>query len=195
MKHDLRIDGFAFRLRPVDEDDAERMVELRTQPELNKFLPTISPDPEVQRAYIRDYFERPGDFYFMVERISNGHAEGNIAVYDVDEENRCAEWGRWILEAHSPAAIESAWLVFRVAFEILDLDYLYCRTNVENRQTVSFHDSCGLSRQRTLSNFIELNGVPYDAIEHRLNRQSWHNVDANLRSKSDMVSKILLRGA
>lgn len=195
MNHDIFLYGFAFGLRPVELADAEYMIEIRTKPELTEFLPPLCTDPEAQRAYLTDYFERDGDYYFVVERISNNHLEGNIAVYDVDTEKNCAEWGRWILDVGSRAAIEGAWLIYRVAFEILELEFVYCRTNVENTRTLSFHDSCGLDRDQILPNFIELNGKLCDAVEHRLTREKWPSVDADLRAKSELVSKVLSRGA
>ena len=40
---------------------------------------------------------RPGDYYFVMERILDGRAEGLAGVYDVNVGDGSAEWGRFVL--------------------------------------------------------------------------------------------------
>ncbi|MGA2936324.1 MAG: GNAT family N-acetyltransferase [Syntrophobacteraceae bacterium] len=179
MQHEIRIDGFAFALRPVTTGDAERIVELRSNPQLSRYLHPVSANVSLQREWIQTYFSRPGDYYFAVERRGHETVEGFAGIYDLDPERRRAEWGRWVLEPGSLAAVESALLVYRVAFEMLELDEVYCRTVAENRSGVSFHDSCGLVRSDR-TGFVELSGVRFSFIEHRLARGEWPEVKARL---------------
>src|SRR5262249_23599995 len=115
MRHDLRLDGPAFRLRPVTLDDAELIVALRTDPRLSQYIHRTSPDVGAQRDWLERYFARPDDYYFIVERRRDGVAEGTLGIYDLAgaPDARRAEWGRWVLRHGSLAAPESAWLVYR----------------------------------------------------------------------------------
>lgn len=173
MDHELVMEGPGFRLRPVRLEDASFMVELRTNPELSHFISPTSRDVADQQRYLRDYLERPADYYFIVEHASQAEPHGTIALYDVDREAGTAEWGRWVLKKGSPAALESAFLIYRVAFEVLDLDVVYCRTIVENEHVVSFHRSFGLETVRTLPAYAHIGDRVHDSLEQRMTRELW----------------------
>lgn len=194
MRHNLQIEGVAFRLRPITDADAQLVLELRCDPELSRFIHRTSPALADQLAWLAAYYDRPGDYYFVVERRRDGSPEGLIALYDVDETARAAEWGRWILRRGSLAAPESAWLIYRCAFEQLSLTRVYCRTVADNAQVVSFHDACGIPRKRRLPHFFDLQGHKLDAIEHELDSQSWAQVAPKLEAPARAVARRLARG-
>jgi len=171
MRHDIRVEGHGYRLRPIADNDAALVVELRSNPELNRYLHAGAIDIPQQIAWFHGYYERPGDFYFVIERRTDGLPEGVISIYDA--ENGQAEWGRWILRPESLAAVESAWLIYRTCFERLELDRICCRTVAANEKVVSFHDSCGIEARRMLPRHFELQGHWFDAVEHRVDRTAW----------------------
>ena len=174
MRHDLHLRGRAFQLRPVRENDSEFILELRRR--AGRFLSPGASSKAEQQAWLADYFVRPGDFYFVIESLSSGRREGVLGLYDVDVQYRTAEWGRWVLESASNAAVESALLIYRCAFERLDLDCVRCRTLVENRQVISFHESCGLAREESFATTDE--SLPM--VVHTLSRAQWPVVAARL---------------
>jgi len=180
MRHELTLQGQAFGLRPVRDADAAFILALRSNPALNQHLHATSPRLEDQLAWLAAYDERAGDYYFVIERLGSGQAEGVIAIYDLDEAAGLAEWGRWILQPGSWAAVESAALIYQCAFQQLGLRSLYCRTVAENAQVVSFHDSCGITDRRLLPAHFELHGLALDAIEHHVSAQSWPSLAARL---------------
>lgn len=192
MRHNITLGGFSYRLRPAVLSDSPFIVELRTNPDLSKYIHRISTRIEDQENWFRDYETREGDYYFIIEN-RNGEPEGTIGLYDVDDNNRTGEWGRWVLLPNSKAATESAWLLYRVVFERLKLENVYCRTIADNAKTVSFHDSSGLVRRSELTNHFELNGNSYTAIEHYLSREKWPETNESLRYLSERLAKLLLR--
>ncbi|RYF66077.1 MAG: N-acetyltransferase, partial [Comamonadaceae bacterium] len=111
MRHDLNLRGLAFGLRPVQDSDAPLLLALRGDPTLNRYLNPTSDRLDDQLAWLQAYYERPGDFYFVVERLHDGRAEGVASIYNVDTVQKTAEWGRWILRPGSFAAPESALLI------------------------------------------------------------------------------------
>ena len=86
----------------------------------------VSNDLEAQRRWLTGYFERPADYYFLIENRGTGQREGTAGIYNLDR--IFAEWGRWIVRAGSLAALESACLIYRVGFEVLGLESIYCPT-------------------------------------------------------------------
>jgi RimJ/RimL family protein N-acetyltransferase len=184
--------GPAFRLRPAGEGDAAFIVALRSDPALNAWVNPTSPRVEDQLAWLSKYFEREGDWYFVVERL-DGTAEGLIGIYD--QAGGEAEWGRWLLRPGSLAAVESVLLMYRAAFGSLGLDAVHCRTAAANERVVSFHDSCGIAERRVLPGCLELHGQRQDAVEHRLTRAAWPAVEERLAKLAQLTARRMQRGA
>ena len=194
MRHDLTLTGLAFRLRPVADADAALIVELRNEPKLGRWLHAGAASVEAQRVWLQGYYERPGDYYFVLERLSTGQAEGLISIYDIDAQAMTAEWGRWILQPSSLGAVESAWLIYRCAFEELKLKRLFSRTVVENQAVVSFHDSSGIKQRRLLPGYISLDGGKrLDAIEHIVEQADWPELGPRLERVATLTARRLNR--
>lgn len=189
MKHDLILEGHTFRLRPITDEDAGRIVELRSNPSLNRYLHASPGLVEDQLAWLANYYDRPGDYYLAVERRNDHRFEGLIAIYDIDTRAKSGEWGRWILRQGSLAAVESAWLIYRVGFDLLGLDQVLCRTVADNVRVVSFHDSCGITERRLLPKHFTLDGNIHDAVEHRLDRKAWVIIEPNLNKLARLVAR------
>ncbi len=194
MRHDLAIQGKTCRLRPITDADAALVLELRGDPRLNRFLHTTSSNLEDQLSWFAEYYERPGDYYFVVERLAGGAPEGVISIYNVDPEARTGEWGRWVLRPSSLAAVESAWLIYRCAFELLGLEEAYCRTNAENESVVSFHDSCEIVRRTRLPDYFSIDGRTLDAIEHRVDRADWRDLAPRLERMVALIAGRMRHG-
>lgn len=190
MRHDLTMEGFAYRLRPINDSDAALVVDLRNTPKLNQYLHPTSNRVEDQLFWLAQYYERQGDYYFVVERRDNREFEGLISIYDIDAESHCAYWGRWILKQNSLAAAESVWLIFRIAFELLKLHCVYSRTVAENEKVVSFHDSYSLGKveRQLLPAYFTLGERKLDGIEHRVYRESWEAISPRLEKVAKMVA-------
>lgn len=192
MRHDLTVEGTAFRIRPIAEADAPAIINLRSDPLKNRFIHSISPKIEDQLAWLDRYFSRTGDYYFAVETRAGAHFEGTIALYDVADGK--GEWGRWVLRPGSPAAPESALLIYRAAFERLGLDEVYCRTVALNESVLSFHDRCGLSRRGLLRNAVQLADGLVDVVEHYLTAQQWPGACNRLAPQAERIARLLSRG-
>jgi RimJ/RimL family protein N-acetyltransferase len=196
MRHDLGVEGPGFKLRPVTESDSDFIISLRTDPRLGQFINATSPRREDQIAWLEKYYAREGDYYFLVTR-HDGTPEGAIAIYDIigEPRNKRGEWGRWILKHGSLAAIESALLIYEVAFDKLHMDMVYCRTVALNKPVISFHASCGLRTHGVVPNNMIRDGKSYDAIEQQLERKDWLDVRANLLAKAARLARRLPAGA
>jgi RimJ/RimL family protein N-acetyltransferase len=186
LRHEIHIAGHAFRLRPVADSDAAYIVDLRANagPYVNRGAINV----EQQQAWLDRYFTRADDFYFVVERLDRRTPEGIVGLYHVQSGQ--AEWGRFVLEPWSIAAVEAALLIYRLAFDVLSLDEVFCRTLEANAKVLAFHDSCGLVRLRGRIT-IEHDGRPATAVEHRLNRDGWPEVHERLDRLARRVARNL----
>lgn len=194
MRHDYQLDGWAYRLRPVTLEDAELILELRgVAGPRTRFLHSISNDPVIQREWIMRYLEKAHDYYWVVERLDGKRCEGLAGIYDINCDQRKAEWGRWILRPDSLAAAESAWLIYRAAFETLNLNSVYCLTIADNLPVLSFHDSCGLPRVDVLRNHLTLGGQNYDAVKHVCAIENWPILKNRLEPQAQLIARRIQR--
>ncbi len=178
MRHNLQLRGHRFGLRPVRDDDAAFIHELRSTSERARFLNRGAATLELQQTWLAHYFERAGDYYFVIEDQVNGRAEGLVGIYNLDTDAAAAEWGRWMLRSDSVAAVESALLTYRCAFDELHLELVFCKTLLDNRQVLSFHDRSGLRRMADVE--IGVDDVVRRAAEHQLRRHEWPAVAERL---------------
>lgn len=193
MKHNIIMEGFSYRIRPIKLSDASFIVETRLEDkERNRFIHAISSDVSMQEEWLKKYFERDGDYYFVIENRLTGEREGLIGFYDVKDSK--AEWGRWVLKKDSLAAVESVYLLYRAAFEKVGLEELYCRTLEINEAVVSFHTSIGEKTRRIIPNCFQIEGENYNAVEQYADKTIFYNeIMLELERKSAQIFRRNMR--
>lgn len=185
MKHTYTLDGCGYRLRPVEMTDAQFVVDTRLEDmERNRFIHPISPCIFQQEEWLKAYFEREGDCYFIIENRLTGQPEGLIAFYNMQDGK--AEWGRWVIRRGSFSAVESVYLLYRIAFEQAGLQELYCRTVAENTAVVSFHSSIGEQTRAVHPKMFELNQEFFDAVEQYADQACFYEIMAPKLKKQAM---------
>lgn len=189
LEHSFSLEGYGYRLRPIKLSDAQFILETRLEDaERNKYIHTVANDVHVQVNWLKEYFKRDGDYYFVVENRLNGAKEGLISFYDQSGEK--AEWGRWVIKKGSMASVESVYLLYRIAFEQAGLEELYCRTIADNKSVVSFHSSIGELTRCVLKNHEIIDDTAYDSVEQYSNRQNFYKIIAPaLEKKSQLIFK------
>jgi RimJ/RimL family protein N-acetyltransferase len=192
LRHEVRLEGPAFRLRPVAPDDAAEILRLRSDPSRSRFIHATAPSVEEQRRWLEAYLDRDGDLYWAVER-HDGDVEGFVGLYDV--EGPTAEWGRWVLRPGSLAAPESAWLVHQAGFTVLGLDALFTRTLVENRPVVAFHARYGAEVVQTIPRYAQIHGEVHDALEARMTAALWSAAGPRLLAMAERAAGLVRRTA
>ena len=186
MKHSYKIDGLTYKLRPIKLEDAQTILDIRLEDaERNQYVHPVKNDVEIEKRWIEAYFERQGDYFFAVINKFTDETEGLIAIYD--EKDGRAEWGRWTIRKGSLAATESVYLLYEIAFSVIGLKELYCRTVADNVAVVEFHKSEGLRFVALHKDCFELNGKKYDAVEQALTVAEY-----NKSIKSDLYDKALM---
>lgn len=191
MQHNYIITGYCFRLRPISLNDVDFILELRTNPNLNKYINYTSKNIQIQIAWLQEYFKRNNDYYFVVENIKNNEKVGLIAVYNIDYTNLVAEWGRWVIKPNSLATIESVLLMYKFAFNILNLNQVYSKTCASNYKVVSFHDSIKFSKKQILKDNIIVNNHLTYFIQHTTEKSSAELVINRLSNLAKNICKKL----
>jgi RimJ/RimL family protein N-acetyltransferase len=90
--------------------------------------------------------EKGEEFYFLIKRASDDCPCGTVRLYDFQGTSFC--WGSWILDQNKPrlAAVESALLVYEIAFERLNFVQSHFDVRVDNTRVIRFHERMGAIR-------------------------------------------------
>ena len=127
------INKYGIILRPVEVDDAEFILSLRTDSNLNQFISYTNPRIDDQINWIENYKirEKSGLEYYYVAEDNEGNKFGTIRLYDFDEKS--FEIGSWLFRTNSPLgmAVKAHFIGFETGFEVLKADY--CRFEIRKK--------------------------------------------------------------
>ena len=140
MRHDIHLEGFNLRLRPVRIEDAAFIVWLRNLDYVRGNVGDSALDVVSQKAWLRAYFEREGDYYWIVESLT-GIPLGTHGIYNV--KGPSAERGRHIMRAEVMAGVPSAILTAELAFGSMGLNELRSLVVATNTEVLSLHRKSG----------------------------------------------------
>jgi hypothetical protein len=151
-----RVEGPNLILRLIQPDDAAYVHGLRVSPLYNQHLSEVRGGVEDQRRWIESHKAREAEgreFYYIITR-KDGTACGAVRLYDL--ENDSFTWGSWILDANKPAkaALESAVLIYSIAFDLLSLSSARFDVRRDNETTLAFHRRFGAKQTSETSTDI-----------------------------------------
>ncbi|MBB3967268.1 GNAT family N-acetyltransferase [Rhizobium metallidurans] len=144
----------AITFSPVRREHQEYIFSLRTNPIYNRHLSAPPASAAKQGDWIDGYVtreERGEEFYFLITRTDDGCPCGTVRLYDFQGTSFC--WGSWILDQNKPrlAAVESALLVYEIAFEKLKFLESHFDVRVDNTRVIKFHERMGAVRTEILA--------------------------------------------
>lgn len=139
-----------IKLRLAECADAEFINDLRVSEKYNKHLSKVSGDVEQQREWLSSYKIRENEgreYYFIILRKSDSLRIGTVRLYDFLDDKKSFCWGSWILneDKTNSSAIESALLVYKIAFEELGFERSHFDVRKDNLKVVDFHLKLGAS--------------------------------------------------
>jgi RimJ/RimL family protein N-acetyltransferase len=185
MKHGISIEGYAYALRPIELEDAKFVVDVRT-PKRTRYMHEIERTVEAQRAWLEEYFARPNEYYFVIQRKQDQEREGLTSLLDFDQANRSAQWGRLILRPGSFAAAETALLMLQLAFDTFGLDEVWGIAVAGNTQMIAYAESFGFEdRERVV---VELDGRVVEGIKHVLTKRRWKMYEKKVRENARSIA-------
>lgn len=176
MQHSYKAEGFGARLRPVRMEDAAYIVWLRHLEHARGKLGDSAKDVAEQEAWLKDYFQRDGDYYFVIE-TQDGTAAGAYGIYN--RTGNSAESGRWVIQPEIPAAIPCAVLAFDLAFGPLGLAELRAKTVSTNQTVLSLNKKFGFKETRVEKGSQIIDGKSVDQVHFLMKAEEW----AKLRPK------------
>lgn len=129
--------GLYFRF--VNEEDSEFIVQLRSDPELGKYLSKTEHNVEKQKEWIRAYKQRENegiDYYFVVYYKSEKC--GLIRLYDITEKTFTP--GSWIFKKNAPPGVSllADIIIVTLAFELFPEKECVYDIRKENKNSLGY---------------------------------------------------------
>ena len=123
LNTDFTLDKYGLSVRLVKEEDAEFIVKLRTNENLNKYINSTSTDINQQIEWIRSYKkrEKAGNDYYFIYHYHN-EPVGVNRIYEINNNNFIH--GSWIFTPNTKpyCSLAAAVIAREIAFDILELD-------------------------------------------------------------------------
>lgn len=137
--------GKNINLREIEIDDAQFVLNLRTNPNKSKYLHKTDNNLDEQVSYIKRYYGKDDEWYFIIE--NKDHCPlGTIRIYDVHGDDFCA--GSWLIVDDAPVTtgLESVLLLYDFAFNELGFNKMHIDVRKKNTKVWRFHEAMGLRR-------------------------------------------------
>ena len=137
-----KLNGKYVNLREVTVDDADFILSLRCNENKSRFLHKTEYNLENQIAYIKNYFEIPDEWYFIIEN-KKGERIGTYRIYDVQGDSFCI--GSWLMiDGVSPAeSFESDWILRMYGFDVLGFKRIHFDVRKGNKKVIAYHKMLG----------------------------------------------------
>ncbi len=162
------VTGKNINLRGVMEDDAEFILSLRTDRKLGRFISKTDNDLKKQIEWIRTYFLKPNDHYFIIEG-KDKTPYGTGRIYDIrDGSFNC---GSWIIKKDAPqyVAIESVLLFYDVGFHKLGYKKAHFEVMKPSIKVLNMHKRFGarIVSQDEVFFYFNYNIDEYEKMRHK----------------------------
>jgi RimJ/RimL family protein N-acetyltransferase len=178
MRHDISASAHGVRLRPVCNEDAAFIVQLRNSPHAAGRIGSSAKTVDDQLAWLRRHFEVPDDYVFIIETTADDRACGMLGIYGI--QGSTGEWGRWVIQPGVPAAAASALLILDICFERLSLDTIRALIVSTNREVIAFHQRIGYEYVGAASGARVIDGQQVEMAEYRALRSRWPMIRSHL---------------
>jgi RimJ/RimL family protein N-acetyltransferase len=167
-------------------EDAPFIVWLRNLDHAKGRVGDSATDAATQEAWLKAYFDRQGDYYFIIE-TAGMISVGAYGIYDL--KGRSAESGRWVIRPDVPAAIPGAVLAFDIAFTKLGLTELRVTTVSTNHPVLSLNRKLGFRQTSVTKNAQKIGGQFVDLVHFLLDRNDWPRVRAGILPLAHVAEK------
>jgi len=184
MIHSIGAEGFGIRHRPVRMEDAPFLLWLRNLEHAKGKVGDSATDVASQEAWLQAYFEREGDYYFIVETAC-GISVGAWGIYDIAGES--AEIGRWIMRPKTPAAIPGILPGLGIAFDRFGLRTLRTKVVSTNRRVILLDKQIGFKETHTEPAAQIIGGKSVDMIHMVMQSVDWPQVRKTLMPMARML--------
>jgi len=159
LTDNFKLERYGIHVRLVNEDDADFIVKLRTDPKLGRHIHYTDNDTEKQKEWISNYKQREkdGKDYYFIFYYEN-EPVGLCRIYDIEGEYGTS--GSWVCKPGLPLDIPILTLIITREIMFDELALLYDRYDIrkQNTKSLRMNDLFGgtKTRETELDYYFEL---------------------------------------
>ena len=153
MNKNHKINYNDIELRTIEEKDIEQIRIWRNKDNIkNKFLYSEILTQEQQRKWYQSYKEKNDDLMFIIHENALFNKDiGAIAIYNINNENQSAEYGRVMIGEDCAQgkgfAKKASIALLSFAFETLKLKTVYLEVFADNHNAVKLYETLGFEKK------------------------------------------------
>lgn len=151
LSSDFNLDKYGLHVRLVNEDDAEFIVSLRTDPKLSRFIHDTENDVSKQKEWIKSYKEREIkglEYYFVF--LKDGIRVGLNRIYNIHD--GIFTTGSWLFDRNASfeCSVLASIIGREIAFDELNFFFedAFDGCHVDNKKVIKFNHMIGLKDGR-----------------------------------------------
>ncbi len=135
-------------LSPLLEEDIQMIRIWRNRDDIRcRFINQDIISEHAQRKWFESYSSKRNDYVFIISDKQSSKKIGMCALYNFDEDKKCAEFGRFIIadnEFHGKGYGREALLcIEKIAFEQMGLEKLLLEVFSDNYSAIKVYEKCG----------------------------------------------------
>lgn len=145
LESDFTLNRYGLHVRLVNEEDAEFIVNLRTDPQLGMYLRKTSNDIDKQIEWIREYKKRElagMEYYFIYYR--NGLPIGLNRILNIRKDSWMGGSLVFKKDCGAGTPILAALIQYYIAFEILDKSVHFGKILKTNKKAIKYNRFLGV---------------------------------------------------
>lgn len=176
MKHPFLISAQIY-LRPLEHEDAPRIVPWLNDPEVTRTLAMRRPvNVETEQAFIAKLYTSDQDLVLGIALTAGDELIGATGLECIDATNRHARFGIFIGKksawgaGHGTAATA---LMLQHAFETLNLHRVWLHVFEHNARAIRIYEKLGFQREGVLRQEVYRDGRYWDVITMAMLRPEW----------------------
>lgn len=180
--------GNFVELVPICQENLEKMVHWRNDPEVSSFMFDRSQFTlSNQLIWFQNILNDKTRVQFII-RIKESEIPIGVAnLMNLDHYQKTCEWGYYIGEVNyrlSCFAIEAQYLMIEYVFETLKMENLYCKTLMTNKKMITLNHKFGFSDKNIFDVTINGTNTVEKAILQNINKNQFNG------SKNEILSII-----
>lgn len=171
-----------YRLRPMEEDDLEKVLEWRNT---DRIRPVMFTDRIITMDEHRAWFKKLNREKNAVCNIFEFQRRpaGVVNIVQIDKYNNKCSWGFYLGEVDVPcgAGTVMGFLALEHIFEVIGIRKLLAEVLAFNAQSIKFHKKLGFVEEGRFAKHVFKNGKYEDVMAMALFREDWLNLKNRLQ--------------
>jgi RimJ/RimL family protein N-acetyltransferase len=157
-------------MRPVQLDDAPFIVRLRNLDYVKGKVGDSAADVPSQERWLQSYFKREGDYYFIIETLSEIPL-GTLAIYNLNETR--AEIGRIVIRPGVVAGVPACFLLLDLFYEKMGMTQVRATSVASNERAHSLLRRLGFSQVKVGAGSQVIGGQTVNTLHFVQNAEDW----------------------